>query len=523
MDTMTMSFEDSHSRKRARSTSPPAPVMSKKKAAEVDQQRVAQLRDPIQRNAALNELLKLSASHEANFALPGDTTLKELARIAIYDCLGWKKHLPHNDYEEPSFRAKSAWLKAPTANSDAWAQHCRKALGSNRKALDADKLKTLEAILVIMRNLSFVGANLRLLAYSPDVVAVLVGCVYEGTHHYSGAGEDSSSSTGNSSLTLTALQILINLTPYLDVSGQKFFSDKLFYAPNSKEAPIVPESIRFGQAADGKWGFGGLWLAKRLDHKEDAVSDVSKEMLLSLSSTYLIQVWSIFPALTQVLTHGNTPRPVIMTAMDLLQELINLARARMVGNVPDEQDDEIPPIRAVLVNMPDSILNRLMQLLYVPRLGPDALDYVDPVHIIVTRVTTLKLIMGYDATVDTDVRDRALELLVPLSELDSPRVAVRLGIDSDTGRSRTRLLDALVPILTTAVGRNEASMLASQLFRELSKAEENKQGLIYVQERLVELASRDARVSQLVWNHLYVTSIVEESSSDEEGAGETAA
>jgi hypothetical protein len=160
------------------------------------------------------------------------------------------------------------------------------------------------------------------------------------------------------------------------------------------------------------------------------------------------------------------------------------------------------------------MLKRLIDLLYVPRLGPDSLDYVDPVHNIVTRVTTLKLLVGYDATVDTDVRDRALDVLVPLLELDSPRMAARLGFDPVTGRVRTRLLDALVPILTTAAGRNEASMLASQLFRELSKAEENKQGLQYVQERLVELASRDARVSQLVWNHLYVTPIVEDESDD---------
>jgi hypothetical protein len=167
------------------------------------------------------------------------------------------------------------------------------------------------------------------------------------------------------------------------------------------------------------------------------------------------------------------------------------------------------------------MLQRLIDLLYVPRLGPDSLDYVDPVHNIVTRVTTLKLLVGYDATVDTDVRDRALDVLVPLLELDSPRMAARLGFDPVTGRVRTRLLDALVPILTTAVGRNEASMLASQLFRELSRAEENKEGLQYVQERLVELASRDARVSTLVWNHLYVTPVVEEDSdADDSDTGD---
>jgi hypothetical protein len=114
----------------------------------------------------------------------------------------------------------------------------------------------------------------------------------------------------------------------------------------------------------------------------------------------------------------------------------------------------------------------------------------------------LKLLMGYNATVDADARDRALDVLVPLLELDSPRMAARLGTDSSG--IRTRLYDALVPILTTNVGRNEASVLATQLIRELAQAsDENKLGLQYVQSRLVELACRDARVSQLVWNDLY--------------------
>lgn len=111
---------------------------------------------------------------------------------------------------------------------------------------------------------------------------------------------------------------------------------------------------------------------------------------------------------------------------------------------------------------------------------------------------------NYDATVDIDARDRALEVLVPLLELDSPRMAARLGRRRGSCQLHTRLYDALVPILTTAVGRSDASLIATQLFRELSKARsENKRGLLYVQSRLVELASRDERVSLLVWKDLY--------------------
>lgn len=120
----------------------------------------------------------------------------------------------------------------------------------------------------------------------------------------------------------------------------------------------------------------------------------------------------------------------------------------------------------------------------------------------VARVSTLKLQLGYNATIDFDTRDRALDVLVPLLELDSPRMAARLG--REASGVRVILYDALVPILTTNVGRSEASVLATQLFRELAQAaDENKLGLQYVQGRLIELASRDARVSQLVWNDLY--------------------
>jgi hypothetical protein len=83
-------------------------------------------------------------------------------------------------------------------------------------------------------------------------------------------------------------------------------------------------------------------------------------------------------------------------------------------------------------------------------------------------------------------------------------MAARLGTDAGGTLPRTRLYDALVPILTTTAGRNEASVLATQLFRELAQAsEENRAGLQFVQSRLVELASRDPRVSLLVWNDLY--------------------
>jgi hypothetical protein len=152
-------------------------------------------------------------------------------------------------------------------------------------------------------------------------------------------------------------------------------------------------------------------------------------------------------------------------------------------------------------------------------------SYVDPVDQVVLRVNPFKLLPSYNATIDFDARDRALDVLVPLLELDSPKMAIRLGRKSYTGSDgdqniRIGLYDALYPILTSNIGRSDASVLAAQLLRELARAgEENKEGLLYMQGRLVELASRDARVSQLVWNDLYpIPTEDEEDNNDDDVA-----
>jgi hypothetical protein len=466
----------------------------------------AKLRDPLLRNQALNELLKVTASHESNYSLDGDAILKEFAAI-VYEALDWT---PPDSNEAPIFKSQNAWLEHTTEATRDWAAHCERKLA--RKSVEPENIKPLEAVLVIIRNLSFVASNLRLLAYSSEVLAILVGSLYESTSNSNLRSGDESNVNSSiaSTIALPALHTLVNLAPYLDVTGQKLFSDKLFLSAKGRsgeEFPLVPNPSEFGQAADGSWGFGGLWLAKRLDTKEDAVQDVSKEMLLQLTQEHLVRVWSIFPGLGKVLIDSKSPRLVLIMAVDLLQEFINHARVGVVGKVEDK-DTELPNARAILVHMPTGVLERLMDLLYVPRLGPDSLDYLDPVNNIVTRVTTLKLLMGYDATVDTDVRDRALDVLVPLLELDSPRLARCLGV-KENKRVRNRLYDALFPILTTQVGRNEAPLLASQLLRELSKANENRIGRLYLQNRLAALASKDPRVAHLTFNHMCITEEIE--------------
>ena len=81
--------------------------------------------------------------------------------------------------------------------------------------------------------------------------------------------------------------------------------------------------------------------------------------------------------------------------------------------------------------------------------------------------------MGYDATVDTDLRDRALEVLQQM-------LALGLSIPC-----APRLYNALLPCLTTKVGRNDAQILANGIFKALGKIEEHKDGLVYAQGRLL--------------------------------------
>lgn len=340
-----------------------------------DDLRAENLRHVATRNAELNELLQLSANHEVNFSMQSDAILRALTEIVIVDCLKWIKEPPdgrNDELDSIVFRSVNAWQCPPTARMEAWAKHC----SNLHIARQVEAVKTCEAVAVILRNFSYTGANLRLLAYSPDILHVLAAFLYIGAKD-----ESYRSISAEATLPLTALQALLHLVRYLDVTGQQLLTDKLFYESGSG-GPVVPNATDFGKCVTGEWGgFGACWLAKRLDTREDTIENVPTEFLLSLTAEYLVAVWSIFPALKEVVVDARSPRPVVLMALDLLQELSNVARVGLVGAVQEEdpnikpgQDYKMPTIRAVLVNLPDSMLERLTDLLYVPRLGPDSLE-----------------------------------------------------------------------------------------------------------------------------------------------------
>jgi hypothetical protein len=340
-----------------------------------DVQRAQRLLNLDTRNEELNDLLQISANHDINFSMSSDAIPKALVQIVMKDCLQTKTILTgfHTNISSLIFRSKDAWKEPPTQETRDFANHCQTILLQNLRPSDKHQsiLPTLEVIAMIFRNLSFTGANLRLLAYSPDVLHVLVAFLYLGS---SGPNVDTSVETW----TLAALQTLLHLVRYLDVTGQQLLCDKLFY--DGVSGPPVPHMDTYNRAV--MWGgMGASWLAKRLDVREDIVEKVSTQFLLELCGQYLVAVWSIFPALHHVLLQPDATRPVLLLALDLLHEFISAARVGLVGAVEDEnphirpgQDYPIPKLRAVLVHMPESMLERLVDLLYVPRLGTDALE-----------------------------------------------------------------------------------------------------------------------------------------------------
>jgi len=482
--------------------------------------------DTNSRNGALNSLLRITASHEINYAVDSDEVIRALVSI-FYEIVGWDSapdkcnNISESDEndddssvgtEAPRFLAKEAWEGPLTKDCRKWVKFCKSNLCKNN--LTPDDMKYLEVIMIILRNLSFVSANLRLLAYSNDVLSILVGCLYEESSKQAG-GSDPSNGNGNV-LAMNALSILINLAPHLDVTGQKLFCDKLFLSSAATSAPPeegakLPDPKSFGQVVGGSWGFGSLFLAKNLDSKEDSVQNIDKEMLLQLTQDHLVRVYAIFPALLHVLTDTMATRQVIIVGLELLQEFINHANVDVFANAEDQDPEEMPDTRTILISIPSNLLNRLADFLYVPRVGSDALEYVNPITNIVTRVNPLKLQAGYDGLIDTDVRDRTLEVFVPLLQLDSTHgIAKQIGTNLDTKLPNIRVFDFIFPILSAQTGRNEAPLLAIQLMRELNKAKENKLGFLFLQERIVALASKDPRVAHLAFNHLYVEEESEE-------------
>jgi hypothetical protein len=358
----------------------------------------------------------------------------------------------------------------------------------------------LQTILIILRNFSFVSANILVMRKHDDIWSILISCLYE---EYSHERELEYGGMPTYNLALHALYTLLNMAqqPQLDVTGQLQLCDSLFL----DNAPLLQTL-----------GMGGMQLARAFHPKEQhVVVDIPISSVMEIATLHLQQVWSLFSALAHVITNPTCPRLLLMLALDFLKECCNQVGSVVLSsdyhhptdddnNNNNNNNNNIPTMAAILRELPSEVIDKLVDCLWIPRLGPDALDYVNPVHTMVARVGFLKLKSGYDATVDADLRDRALDVLVPWLSLDEAHLAPKLGFSRGDGDKTTlSFWNALVPILTTRVGRNDAPSLAAQVLKYMASSSENQEGLLYIQEYILELASRDARIAQLAFTHLY--------------------
>ena len=503
---------------------------------------------------ALNQLLKLSADHDLNYALgPGGHDVMD-ALVELFDeMLEWHHGNAHfeQEKEEEEDRdlessKKDIWTLSaspsnlgskPLSEETDWVTYCSlrfapstlntamtpshihpsSILGETRTTVD--NIKVLEVILMILRNVSFVAQNVRFMTHSIGCLRILIGSLYfrnfvtgKTERGPKSEREDSGElGTGNSynNIALHALHTIHNLAPWIDASGQKLFRDLFLFDGNLDMAQHI-RSNKASDAVDVKtvvkhqdygrihsYGVGGMYLAKRFDTKEETFH-IAEGAIREVVGRFIRVTRALFPALVGTLM-VTTSRSVVVATLELLKELM-----------------DPPENQSVFEGVSDLVLYQLVRLLWIPRLGPDSLEYVCPLRNMVTRVSALKLVCEYDSAVDYELRDRSLELLVKLTGLNADlkrRVGRKIttattedfGINVVTKAEGTnpRLYEALIPSLTTKVGRDATPQLAATLLSHLAVVPENQTGLLYAQRKILRAAGNaDPNVAKILHNNV---------------------
>ena len=202
-------------------------------------------------------------------------------------------------------------------------------------------------------------------------------------------------------------------------------------------------------------------------------------------------------------------RPSVQAVLELLTVLV-----------------ENPDNKGVFLCTPDVMLHRLTDMLFMPRLGPESMEYVEPESNTVTRVVALKLQMTYDATIDCDMRDRSCDLLIRLTDL-STGLKRQLGMassmsgmarrkndallsesilsdeSSSSRRMNVRLYDSLLPMISSVSLKGDAGAAAVRLLSNLAQVPENKAGILYVERKLIRKAGSDPHIAKLACNGLF--------------------
>mmetsp|Transcript_24486 Transcript_24486/g.52762 ORF Transcript_24486/g.52762 Transcript_24486/m.52762 type:complete len:607 (+) Transcript_24486:29-1849(+) len=530
--------------------------------------------NPDQVASALNALLRASSDVDVNYCLgPGGQNILQ-GLVKLFDeALGWEEDNrddsngddKHNTNLEPTVASWDA--VSLSGKHERWRIFCRDKLASPlASSSDPNKLidpetdtKILDMIVAILRNLSYVAQNLRFLYHSEGVMRILTGALYYRGYSAGGggtendrSGEDVPSSSHNSNMCVHSIQTLINMVPLIDVTGRQLFIDRVFLESDAKEVlctvpdqqlpPNEAEGATTATSASNKkkghptygmssfLGFGGMHLAKQYDTKAESLDNIPNSVVWGLVGSQVRTTLAIFPALSAILdpnditTFGTSAsgwhRPSVQAVLEFLTALI-----------------ENPDNKGIFLCVPDKLLHRLTDMLFMPRLGPDSMDYIDPVSNTVSRVVALKLMMGYDATVDSDMRDRACELLVKLTDFNTS-LKRRLGMSSsisgmarrqydavpissskalselapsilrsdETSSSRrinVRMYDSLLSMISSSSGRGDAGSLAVRLLSNLALIPENRTGILYVERKLVSMSGKDPHIAKIACNGIF--------------------
>jgi hypothetical protein len=503
---------------------------------------------------ALNGLLKASADDGANYCLGlgGEKAIGALVKL-FDEAIGWEESREDDEDNESNDKnltpTSSHWdASSLSGKHQRWATFCRDKLASPLASSSDPNLlidletdaRILETVISIMRNLSFVAQNLRFMAHSEDALRVLTGALYyrgyavggEGrTEGHNPSGGDVPLSSHHNNMCVHAISTFMNLSPLIDVTGRQYFIDRvLVETEDSKEVlATVPDQKPQGTEVVGYpsygvapyFGFGGMYLAKQYDTKAETIDAVPDTVVWDLVGSHVQATLAIFPALSAIMNPNDTTsvstsasgwhRPSVHGLLELFTTLM-------------ENTDN----KGIFLCIPDAMLHTLTDLLFLPRLGPDSLEYIDPTRNVVTRVVALKLMMGYDSSIDTDLRDRSCDLLVKLTEL-SPSIKRRLGmapsisgmtcnissdrsidglsssilqtdVTSSIRRMNVRLYDSLLSMISTKSGRGDAGQLATQLLANLAVVPENRAGIMYVERKLISMASKDPHIARVACN-----------------------
>ena len=363
-----------------------------------------------------------------------------------------------------------------------------------------------------------VQENMRFILHSFGMMRVLIGSLYF-RNFYTGKElrgpkserDDSHLALGNSSnnICLHAMNTFFNMAPFFDVTGRKMFLDLYLFdgdldtVQNQTKGPRSSETVdikayinadRYGKIKNMAWS--GLYLAKHFNAKDETLSRVPDGLFRPAVRNYVRASMALFPPLVGLL-RVRTSRSVVISTLETIILLI-----------------DNPENREVLLLTPDALIGQLIHLLWIPRLGPDSLEYMDPIINSVSRVSAMKLLGGYDIAVDYEVRDRSIEILQKLTDLSddlkkragrkiviSHTESYSVDVAKVTNQPCTRLYDAVIPALTTNVGRDHTALFAARFLANLASVEENINGIQYAERKILKATTTtNSEISAILFN-----------------------